>query len=145
MDIFTAHSSNQPLSAIIFSETEGGSNYTDRFQNTAYSCMAAACCTEARVQACGRRSALILTIAGGLLPVYDLFLLIIDSSSKELMLLLLMVGALLIAVPLLVYFMANLLSAINTDAIFSATHCTRNCPVFPLPYPVIVYWYSSTI
>ena len=46
-------------------------------------------------------AAFVLAIGGGLLLVYDLFLLIIGSGSKELMLQLLMVGALMIAVPLL--------------------------------------------
>ena len=56
-------------------------------------------------------AAFVLAISGGLLLVYDLFLLIIGSGSKELMLQLLMVGALMIAVPLLAGIMTGLLEA----------------------------------
>ena len=52
-----------------------------------------------------------LAIGGGLLLVYDLFLLIIGSGSKELMLQLLMIGALLIAIPLLAGIMTGLVEA----------------------------------
>ncbi len=52
-----------------------------------------------------------LTIGGGLLLVYDLFLLIISSGSKELMLQLLMIGALLIAVPLFAGIATGILEA----------------------------------
>ncbi len=53
----------------------------------------------------------VLAITGGLLLVYDLFLLIIGLSSKELMLQLLTVGGMLIAVPLLAGIMTGLLEA----------------------------------
>ena len=53
-------------------------------------------------------AAFVLTIAGGLLLVYDLFLLIIGSGSKELMLQLLTIGSLLIAVPFLAGFIVGL-------------------------------------
>ena len=56
-------------------------------------------------------AAFVLTIAGGLLFVYDLFLLIIGSGSKELMLQLLIIGTLMIAVPLLAGIMTGLLEA----------------------------------
>ena len=56
-------------------------------------------------------AAFVLTIAGGLLLVYDLFLLIIGLGSKELMLQLLTIGGLLIAVPLLAGIMTGLLEA----------------------------------
>ena len=56
-------------------------------------------------------AALVLTIAGGLLLVYDLFLLIIGLGSKELMLQLLTVGGQLIAIPLLAGIMTGLLEA----------------------------------
>ena len=56
-------------------------------------------------------AAFVLTIAGGLLLVYDLFLLIIGLGSKELMLQLLTVGGLLIAIPLLAGIMTGLLEA----------------------------------
>ena len=55
--------------------------------------------------------AFVLAISGGLLLVYDLFLLIIGNSSKELMLQLLTIGELLIAVPLLAGIMTGLLEA----------------------------------
>ena len=55
--------------------------------------------------------AFVLAIGGGLLLVYDLFLLIIGSGSKGLMFQLLAVGGLLIAVPLLTGIMAGLLEA----------------------------------
>nr|MBQ4457038.1 hypothetical protein [Clostridia bacterium] len=53
----------------------------------------------------------VLAISGGLLLIYDLFLLIIRLDSKELMLQLLTVGALLIAVPLVAGFIVWLLEA----------------------------------
>ncbi len=56
-------------------------------------------------------AAFVLAISGGLLLVYDLFLLIIGNGSKELMLQLLTIGGLLIAVPLLAGFMTGLLEA----------------------------------
>lgn len=56
-------------------------------------------------------AAFVLAISGGLLLVYDLFLLIIGLGSKELMLQLLTIGGLLIAVPLLVGIMTGLLAA----------------------------------
>ena len=56
-------------------------------------------------------AAFVLAIGGGLLLMYDLFLLIIGSSSKELMFQLLMIGGLLIAVPLLAGIMTGLLEA----------------------------------
>ena len=54
-----------------------------------------------------------LAIGGGLLLVYDMFLLVIGSSLKELMLQLLMIGGLLIAVPLLAGIMTGLLEAVQ--------------------------------
>ena len=56
-------------------------------------------------------AAYMLAIGGGLLLVYDLFLLIIGLGSKELMLQLLTVGGLLVAVPLLAGLMTGLLEA----------------------------------
>jgi len=56
-------------------------------------------------------AAFVLAIGGGLLFVYDLFLLIIGNSSKELMHQLLTIGVLLIAVPLLAGIMSGLLEA----------------------------------
>lgn len=56
-------------------------------------------------------AAYMLAIGGGLLLVYDLFLLIIGSGSKGLMFQLLAVGGLLIAVPLLTGIMTGLLEA----------------------------------
>ena len=56
-------------------------------------------------------AAFVLAISGGLLLVYDLFLLIIGLGSKELMLQLLTIGALLIAVPLVAGFIVGLLEA----------------------------------
>ena len=56
-------------------------------------------------------AAFVLAITGGLLLIYDLFLLIIGLGSKELMLQLLTVGGLLIAVPLLAGIMTGLLEA----------------------------------
>ena len=53
----------------------------------------------------------VLAISGGLLLVYDLFLLIIGLGSKELILQLLTIGGLLIAVPLLAGFIVGLLEA----------------------------------
>ena len=56
-------------------------------------------------------AAFVLMIGGGLLLVYDLFLLIIGNGSKELMLQLLTVGGLLIAIPLVAGFIFGLLEA----------------------------------
>ena len=56
-------------------------------------------------------AALVLAISGGLLLVYNLFLLIIGLGSKELMLQLLTVGGLLIAIPLVAGFIFGLLEA----------------------------------
>lgn len=56
-------------------------------------------------------AAFVLAISGGLLLVYDLFLLIIGLGSKELMLQLLTIGGLLIVVPLLAGFIVGLLEA----------------------------------
>ena len=56
-------------------------------------------------------AALILVITGGLLLIYDLFLLIIGLGSKELILQLLTVGGLLIAIPILAGIMTGLLEA----------------------------------
>ena len=56
-------------------------------------------------------AAFVLAITGGLLLVYDLFLLIIGLGSKELMLQLLTVGGLLIAVPLVAGLFVGLLEA----------------------------------
>ncbi|MBR5717859.1 MAG: hypothetical protein IKX16_02435 [Clostridia bacterium] len=56
-------------------------------------------------------AAFVLAISGGLLLVYDLFLLIIGLGSKELILQLLMIAGLLIAVPLLAGIMTSLLEA----------------------------------
>ncbi len=56
-------------------------------------------------------AAFVLTISGGMLLVYDLFLLIIGLGSKELMLQLLTIGGLLIAVPLVAGFIVGLLEA----------------------------------
>ena len=56
-------------------------------------------------------AAFVLAITGGLLLVYDLFLLIIGLGSKELMLQLLTIGGLLIAIPLLAGVMTSLLEA----------------------------------
>ena len=56
-------------------------------------------------------AAFVLAIGGGLLLVYDLFLLIIGLSSKELMLQLLTIGGLLISVPFLAGIMTGLLEA----------------------------------
>ena len=56
-------------------------------------------------------AAFVLAIGGGLLLVYDLFLIIIGSGSKELMLQLLMIGALLITVPSLAGIAIGLLEA----------------------------------
>ena len=53
----------------------------------------------------------VLAIGGGLLLVYDLFLLIIGLGSKELMIQLLIIGGLLIAIPLLAGIMTGLLEA----------------------------------
>lgn len=50
-----------------------------------------------------------LAISGGLLLVYDLFLLIIGLGSKELMLQLLTIGGLLITVPFVAGFIVGLL------------------------------------
>lgn len=56
-------------------------------------------------------AAFVLAISGGLLLVYDLFLLIIGLGSKELMLQLLTIGGLLIAVPLVAGFIVGILEA----------------------------------
>ena len=56
-------------------------------------------------------AAFVLAISGGLLLVYDLFLLIIGLGSKELLLQLLTIGGLLIAVPLLAGVLSSLLEA----------------------------------
>lgn len=56
-------------------------------------------------------AAFVLAISGGLLLVYDLFLLIIGLGSKELMIQLLTIGGLLIAVPLLAGVLSGLLEA----------------------------------
>ena len=56
-------------------------------------------------------AAFVLAITGGLLLIYDLFLLIIGLGSKELMLQLLTVGGLLIVIPLLAGIMTGLLEA----------------------------------
>ena len=56
-------------------------------------------------------AAFVLAITGGLLLIYDLFLLIIGLGSKELMLQLLTIGGLLIAIPLLAGVMTGLLEA----------------------------------
>lgn len=56
-------------------------------------------------------AALVLAISGGLLLVYNLFMLIIVLGSKELMLQLFTVGGLLIVVPLLAGIMTGLLEA----------------------------------
>ena len=58
-------------------------------------------------------AAFVLAISGGLLLVYDLFLLIIGLGSKELMLQLLTIGGLLIAVPLVAGFIVGLLEAVQ--------------------------------
>ena len=56
-------------------------------------------------------AAFVLTITGGLLLIYDLFLLIIGLGSKELMLQLLTIGVLLIVVPIIAGIMTGLLEA----------------------------------
>ena len=56
-------------------------------------------------------AAFVLAISGGLLLVYDLFLLIIGLGLKELMLQLLTIGGLLIAFPLVAGFIVGLLEA----------------------------------
>ena len=56
-------------------------------------------------------AAFVLAITGGLLLIYDLFLLIIGLGSKELILQLLTVGGLLIVIPLLAGVMTGLLEA----------------------------------
>lgn len=56
-------------------------------------------------------AAFVLAITGGLLLIYDLFLLIIGLGSKELMLQLLTVGGLLIAVPLFAEILTDLMEA----------------------------------
>ena len=58
-------------------------------------------------------ASIVLTIAGGLLLVYDLILLIIGLSSKELVLQLLTIGGLLIAVPLIAGLMTGRLEAVQ--------------------------------
>ena len=56
-------------------------------------------------------AAFVLAISGGLLLVYDLFLLIIGLGSKELMLQLLTIGVLLIVVSIIAGIMTGLLEA----------------------------------
>ncbi len=56
-------------------------------------------------------AAFVLTITGGLLLVYDLFLLIIGLGSNEFMLQLLTIGIMLIAVPFVAGFIVGLLEA----------------------------------
>ena len=56
-------------------------------------------------------AAFVLAISGGLLLVYDLFLLIIGLGTKELMLQLLTIGGLLLAVPFAAGFIIGLLEA----------------------------------
>lgn len=56
-------------------------------------------------------AAFVLAIGGGLLLVYDLFLLIIGGGSKEFMLQLLIIGVLLISIPLFAGIMTGLLEA----------------------------------
>ena len=56
-------------------------------------------------------ASIVLTLAGGLLLVFDLILLIIGLGSKELRLQLLSIGGLLIAVPLIAEFVVGLLEA----------------------------------
>jgi hypothetical protein len=51
----------------------------------------------------------VLAITGGLLLVYDLFLLIIGLSSKELMLQLFAVGGLLMAIPFIAGFIVGVM------------------------------------
>jgi|GEM_PF-5665415 len=86
----------------MFSEPQGGYDYADRFQNTA--------CPGVVKLAAGA-AAFVLAISGGLLLVYDLFLLIIGLGSKELMLQLLTIGGLLIATPFVAGFIVGLLEA----------------------------------
>ena len=56
-------------------------------------------------------AAFVLAISGGLLLVYDLFLLIIGLGSKELVLQLLTIGGLLISVRLVAGVLSGLLEA----------------------------------
>lgn len=56
-------------------------------------------------------AAFVLATSGGLLLVYDLFLLVIGSGSKELMLQLLTIGGLLIVIPLVAGFIVGLREA----------------------------------
>ena len=58
-------------------------------------------------------AAFVLVIGGGLLLVYDLFLLIFGLRSNELMLQLLIIGGLLIIVPLLAGIATGLLEAVQ--------------------------------
>ncbi len=58
-------------------------------------------------------AAFVLAIGGGLLLVYDLFLLIIGLGSKEFMLQLLTIGIMLIAVPFVAGFIVGLLEAVQ--------------------------------
>ncbi len=53
----------------------------------------------------------VLAISGGLLLVYDLFLMIIGLGSKELMLQLLTIGGIMIVIPLVAGFIVGLLEA----------------------------------
>lgn len=54
---------------------------------------------------------LVLTIAGGLLLIYDLFLIVIGNGSKELVLQLLTIGGQLIVIPSIAGFVVRLLEA----------------------------------
>ena len=56
-------------------------------------------------------SAFVLAISGGLLLVYDLFLLIIGLGSKEFVLQLLTIGGMLIVIPFVAGFIVGLLEA----------------------------------
>ena len=58
-------------------------------------------------------AAFVLAIGGGLLLMYDLFLLIFGLGSNELMLQLLIIGGLLIAVPFLAGIATGLLEAVQ--------------------------------
>ena len=53
----------------------------------------------------------VLIIAGGLLLIYDLFLLIIGNGSKELVLQLLTIGGQLIVIPSIAEYIVGLLEA----------------------------------
>ena len=58
-------------------------------------------------------AAVVLSIGGGLLLVFDMFLLIIGLGSKELMLQLLPIGSLLIATPFVAGLIVGLLEAVQ--------------------------------